>query len=176
MMRSVLPLLVFVVLVIFLSIGLTKDPRDLPSALIGKPAPGFNLPQLYQPQQRFNAQSLQGKVWIINVWASWCVSCRAEHEMLKLLVKKHPVMLVGLNYKDQSQDALAWLREHGNPYQQIVTDVDGRVGIDWGVSAVPETFIVDKLGIVRYKHTGPITYKTLQDIFFPLLQQLESQS
>lgn len=176
MMRSVLPLLLFIVLVVFLSIGLTKDPRELPSALIGKPSPGFNLPQLYQPQQRFNAQSLQGKVWILNVWASWCVSCRAEHEMLKQMVARHSVMLIGLNYKDQPQDAQQYLRQHGDPYQQILSDVDGRVGIDWGVSAVPETFVVDKHGIVRYKHTGPVTYQSLQEIFFPLLKQLESQS
>ena len=176
MNKALIPLIAFVVLVVFLAIGLTKDPRKLPSPFIGKQAPTFELPLLHQQDKTFSPEYMQGKVWILNVWASWCVSCRAEHEVLNTLVRNNTVNLIGLNYKDQVVDARRWLNQYGDPYQLSISDIEGLTGIDWGVYGVPETFVIDKKGIVRLKHTGPVTHKDINEKVIPLLKQLEKES
>lgn len=175
MNRALLPLLAFVVLVVFLGIGLTKDPRKLPSTFIGKTAPMFTLPLLHESTKTFSPTAMLGKVWILNVWASWCVSCRAEHQVLNAMVNNNKVNLVGLNYKDGVSDARRWLSSYGDPYQLSVSDVEGLIGIEWGVYGVPETFIMDKKGIVRLKHTGPVTYKDITEEIIPMIKQLEKE-
>ncbi len=172
MKRFLLPFAIFAVLVGFLAVGLRLDPREVPSPLINKPAPAFDLPQLAQPGQRMADKDLRGKVWLLNVWASWCVACREEHELLVELSKTGAVPIYGLNYKDQRADALDWLRLHGDPYAVSVSDADGRVGIDFGVYGVPETFVIDKAGVIRYKQIGPITPQVLQDTILPLVRKL----
>jgi len=176
MNRALLPLLAFIVLVVFLAIGLTKDPRQLPSPFIGKTAPAFNLPLLHKLDKTFSPKSMLGKVWILNVWASWCVSCRAEHHVLNELVSSNKVNLIGLNYKDEVADARRWLGRYGDPYQLSVSDLEGLVGIEWGVYGVPETFVMDKTGIVRLKHTGPVTNKDITEEIIPLIKKLEKES
>ncbi len=175
MNRALLPLLAFVILVVFLAVGLTKDPRKLPSPFIGKAAPNFTLPLLHDKNKTFSPKQMLGKVWMLNVWASWCVSCRAEHHVLNELIKRYKVNLIGLNYKDEVADAERWLSRYGDPYQTSVSDIEGLVGIDWGVYGVPETFIIDKKGIIRLKHTGPITNKDVQDEIIPLIKKLEQE-
>ena len=176
MNRALLPLFGFIVLVIFLAIGLTKDPRKLPSPFIGKVAPDFSLPLLHQADKTFSPKSMLGKVWVLNVWASWCVSCRAEHSVLNDLVKNKNVNLIGLNYKDEVNDARRWLSRFGDPYQLSLSDIEGLAGIDWGVYGVPETFVMDKKGTVRFKHTGPVTRKDVKEKIIPLLEHLEKES
>ena len=176
MNRALLPLIAFAILVIFLAIGLTKDPRKLPSPFIGKEAPSFTLPLLHQLDKSFAPEYMRGKVWVLNVWASWCVSCRAEHQVLNELVKYNKVNLIGLNYKDEVVDARRWLSQYGDPYQLSISDIEGLTGIDWGVYGVPETFVIDKKGIVRLKHTGPVTHKDIKEKIIPLLKQLEKES
>ncbi len=175
-MKYLLPLLLFIALSVFLAIGLKLNPREIPSPLIDKPAPGFSLPILATPEQRLSQADFKGKVWLLNVWASWCVSCREEHPLLIELAKQNKVLLVGLNYKDEAPAANAWLGKHGNPYNVSVMDADGRVGIDYGVYGVPETFVIDKRGVVRYKHTGPVQPGELESIFLPLIEKLEAES
>ncbi|WP_415878502.1 DsbE family thiol:disulfide interchange protein [Methylomonas sp. TEB] len=175
-MKYLLPLLLFIALSVFLAIGLKLNPREIPSPLIDKPAPAFNLPILSTPEQRLSQADFKGKVWLLNVWASWCVSCREEHPLLIELAKQNKVLLVGLNYKDEAQAANAWLSKHGNPYNVSVMDADGRTGIDYGVYGVPETFVIDKRGVVRYKHTGPVQPGELESIFLPLIEKLEAES
>jgi cytochrome c biogenesis protein CcmG/thiol:disulfide interchange protein DsbE len=173
MKRYLLPLLVFVVMAGFLAIGLKLDPREVPSPLIGKPAPAFDLPQLATPDQRLAAKDLRGQVWLLNVWASWCVACRQEHPLLVEVAKTGQLKLYGLNYKDKRDDALGWLDRYGNPYLKSVSDTDGLVGIDYGVYGVPETFVIDKQGVIRYKQIGPVTPEALRDKLLPLVAQLE---
>jgi len=170
------PLAIFLVLVAFLGIGLTLDPREVPSPFIGKPAPDFQLPRLHDPETAIAAADMQGKVWLLNVWASWCVSCRAEHEVISKLGRMDLVDIVGLNYKDERADAVAWLRRFGDPYVASAMDLNGRVGIDWGVYGVPETFVIDKKGIVRHKHIGPVTDQSLETKLIPLIRQLKEES
>ena len=173
MKRYLIPLIVFVVMAGFLAIGLKLDPREVPSPLIGKPAPAFDLPQLAAPDQRLAAKDLRGQVWLLNVWASWCVACRQEHPLLVELSKTGQVKLYGLNYKDKRDDALGWLNNFGNPYLKSMSDTDGLVGIDYGVYGVPETFVIDKQGVIRYKQIGPVTPESLRDTLLPLVAQLE---
>ena len=175
MNRALLPLLAFIVLAIFLGIGLTKDPRKLPSTFIGKSAPDFILPQLHDLKKTFSPKDMLGKVWILNVWASWCVSCRAEHHVLNSMIKNNKVNLIGLNYKDAVTDARSWLARYGNPYQLSASDVEGMAGIEWGVYGVPETFVMDKKGIVRLKHTGPVTNKDIIEEVMPMIRKLEKE-
>ena len=175
MKRTLIPLFAFMILVVFLGIGLTKDPRKLPSPFIGKVAPAFALPQLYDLNKTFSPKDMFGKVWILNVWASWCVSCRAEHHVLNLMIKNNNVNLIGLNYKDEVADARRWLSRYGNPYQLSVSDVEGLAGIEWGVYGVPETFVIDKKGIVRLKHTGPVTNQDITEEIIPLIELLEKE-
>ena len=172
MKRYLLPLLVFVVLLGFLAVGLTLNPRELPSPLIGKAAPSFSLPVLAAPQQQLSPKDLRGKVWMLNVWASWCVACRQEHPLLVDLAKAGTVPIYGLNYKDKRDDAQGWLKQFGDPYVVSLSDTEGLVGIDYGVYGVPETFVIDKSGVIRLKHIGPITPEALRDTLMPLLKKL----
>jgi len=144
----------------------------VPSPLIGKPAPQFQLPQLHDPAKNFAPKELLGKVWVLNVWASWCAACRDEHPVLADFAKSGLVPLFGLNYKDQRDDAIAWLKRFGDPYQVSLVDTDGRVGIDYGVYGVPETYVIDKLGVIRYKRIGPVTPAILKEKIVPLIQSL----
>jgi cytochrome c biogenesis protein CcmG/thiol:disulfide interchange protein DsbE len=171
--KLLIPLAVFVVLVGFLFIGLFRDPREVPSPLIGKPAPAFALAQLQDPAKTLGPSDLKGQVWLLNVWASWCVSCRDEHPLLVELGRAKIVPIVGLNYKDEPAAGLKWLTQNGDPYNVSVVDRDGRVGIDWGVYGVPETFVVDKTGAIRYKQIGPITVEALQTKILPLVRELQ---
>jgi len=174
MWRYLIPLGLFGVMVAFLSVGLDRDPRLIPSPLVGKPVPEFTLPRLHRPTDKISTMDYKGQVWLLNVWASWCVACRIEHPYLVQLSKQQTVPIVGLNYKDNRLDALQWLRRGGDPYMAIAYDADGRVGIDWGVYGVPETFVVDKQGVIRYKHTGPISPSDWQKTFQPLIKKLEN--
>ena len=171
-MKRFLPVVVFAVLVAFLAIGLKLDPREVPSPLVNKAAPAFSLPLLAQPATTLTPQDLRGKVWLLNVWASWCVSCRVEHPLLVELAKTGTVAIYGLNYKDKRDDAMQWLRERGDPYLQSISDADGRVGIDYGVYGVPETFVIDREGVIRYKQIGPLTPESLRDTILPLVRKL----
>lgn len=168
-----IPLVVFVVLAIFLGRGLRLDPKEIPSPLIDKPAPVFSLSQLDKPGEMIGTEQLRGKVWMLNVWASWCVACRDEHPLLVEFSKSAVVPIYGLNYKDQREPALAWLQQLGNPYSASIFDENGRVGIDFGVYGVPETFVIDKQGIVRYKKTGPVTQETIEKFIVPLVKKLQ---
>ncbi len=171
-LRFVLPLAIFLVLAVFLFVGLRLNPREVPSPFIGKPAPAFQLTQLARPEQTFSPKQMQGEVWLLNVWASWCVACRVEHPLLVDLAKKNVVPIIGLNYKDKRDAALGWLGQFGDPYKLSVADTDGRVGIDYGVYGVPETFVIDKAGVIRFKQIGPITEDAWRDKILPLVQQL----
>ncbi len=172
MKRHLLPLVVFVVMLGFLVVGLSLKPHEIPSPLIDKPAPAFSLPTLDAPQQNLSAQDLRGKVWILNVWASWCVACRIEHPLLVEFSKTGVVPIYGLNYKDKREDAIAWLNKFGNPYTRSLSDTEGLVGIDFGVYGVPETFVIDKNGIIRLKQIGPVTPEVLRDEILPLVRKL----
>ena len=168
-----LPLVIFFTLVWFLYQGLFLNPREVPSALIGKPAPQFSLPILHAPGDKFSPESMKGKVWLLNVWGSWCASCRYEHPLLNDLAKNQVVPIIGFNWKDDPLAAKSWLTKYGDPYRLSVSDIDGRVAIDWGVYGAPETFIIDKAGIVREKHTGPIDAKVMNDKLLPLIRELQ---
>ncbi len=172
-LRLLLPLGIFVVLVVFLWVGLSRDPREVPSPLIDKPAPAFQLAQLHAPDKQLSLADMKGQVWLLNVWASWCVSCRVEHPLLMELAKANLVPMVGLNYKDKNELGLAWLRQNGDPYTMSVVDADGRVGIDYGVYGVPETFVIDKNGVIRYKQIGPVTTEALEKKIIPLVRELQ---
>ncbi len=175
MLKYLLPLGLFAALLIFLGIGLTLNPREIPSPLIGKPAPHFLLPRLDDPTQPVSSEIFQGKVSLLNVWASWCAACRQEHPVLMELKRRSEATLVGLNYKDSRDEALAVLQQSGNPYQVNAFDADGKVAIDWGVYGVPETFVIDKHGIIRYKHIGAITPEDWEEKLAPLVRYLEKQ-
>ena len=171
--RFLIPLAIFLVLVGFLAVGLGLKPSEVPSPLIGKPAPEFTLPKLADPSKSFSPADMKGQVWLLNVWASWCVACKQEHPVLMDLAKMNLLPIIGLDYKDQRDPALEFLRRGGDPYLLSAVDETGRVGIDYGVYGVPETFLIDKEGIIRYKHIGPITPKSLQETILPLVAQLK---
>jgi cytochrome c biogenesis protein CcmG, thiol:disulfide interchange protein DsbE len=173
MIRRWWPLLAFLVLAAFLGVGLTLKPREVPSPLVGKPAPAFQLAQLHEPARRLGREDMQGRVWMLNVWASWCVACRVEHPVLLEMAQNAAVPLIGLDYKDQRPDALAWLQKEGDPYQVSLSDLDGRVGLDFGVYGVPETFIIDRQGVIRFKQIGPVTPELLREKILPLLKELQ---
>lgn len=173
MNRFLLPLGIFIVLLGFLAVGLRLNPREIPSPFIDKPAPVFKLVQLHETGKTLAKEDMQGKVWLLNVWASWCVSCREEHPVLLDLAKTNVVPIVGLNYKDQRTDALGWLKQFGDPYTLSISDTDGRVGIDYGVYGVPETFVIDKTGVIRYKQIGPVTPDALKNKILPLVARLQ---
>lgn len=176
MFKFAIPLIVFIVLAVFLAIGLSLNPREIPSPLIDKPAPAFTAAKLHATTETLSPIDLKGRVWLLNVWASWCISCRAEHPVLNQFARQKAVYIVGLNYKDETSDAKNWLDQLGNPYDVSVIDQDGRIGIDWGVYGVPETFIIDKNGLIRYKHTGPITVDDLENKLLPLITQLQGEA
>ena len=171
MKRLWLPL-AFIALIALLGFGLRLNPREVPSPLIGKPAPAFDLPRLDAPGRSFSQKDMLGKVWVLNVWASWCPPCLVEHPVVTQLSKSVPV--VGLNYKDAREDALPWLARNGNPYQLIVYDAAGRIAIDYGVYGVPETYVIDRKGVIRYKHIGPLTPEAAEKKVRPLVKELES--
>ena len=171
-LRFLAPLLIFIVVGVFLAVGLKLDPREVPSPLIDKPAPQFELPRLLQMDGVVGTADLRGEVWLLNVWASWCVACRVEHPLLNDFAAKRLIRIVGLNYKDAPADARTWLGEFGNPYDIIAVDRQGEAGIDWGVYGVPETFVIDRSGVIRYKHIGPLDAKVLNETIVPLVRQL----
>lgn len=191
--KFLVPLFLFLGLAAFLGFGLTLNPREVPSPLIDKPAPAFSLPRLDQPDQSFSLDSMRGQVWLLNVWASWCVACRQEHPVLVEFSRQQVVPVVGLNYKEVRGDgeidmrrvqpeaeaawaverARRWLASHGDPYTLSVLDIDGRVGIDFGVYGVPETFLIDAQGKIRYKHIGPISRESLQQVILPKIEELK---
>ena len=160
---------------VFLALGLNLKPNEIPSPFINKPAPVFSAQKLNASEEKLTPADLKGQVWLFNVWASWCVSCRAEHPILNQLAKQNAVVIVGLNYKDEPSDAKSWLETLGNPYNVSIMDQDGRIGIDYGVYGVPETFVIDKKGLIRYKHTGPVTDDDVQKIFLPLIAKLQAE-
>jgi cytochrome c biogenesis protein CcmG, thiol:disulfide interchange protein DsbE len=172
MKRFLLPFVVFLTLVLFLGIGLRLNPREIPSPFIGKPAPAFKLAQLHEPGKTISPQDMVGQVWLLNVWASWCVACRQEHPVLMEFAKQGVVPLLGLNYKDGTENGAGWLRQFGNPYSISGVDADGRVGIDYGVYGVPETFLIDKKGVIRMKHIGPVTPEVITEKLLPLIKEL----
>ncbi|HEX5964583.1 MAG TPA: DsbE family thiol:disulfide interchange protein [Pyrinomonadaceae bacterium] len=174
-MRYLIPLVLFVVLVVFLAIGLTRDPSTLPSALLDKPAPTFRLPQLAEPDKTFSSEDMRGKVWMLNVWASWCFECRREHPFWSQYSKSTGVPIVGLNYKDKREDALSWIGELGDPYVLSAVDLEGRVGMDYGVYGAPETYLIDKGGTIRHKHVGPVMPDVWNKEFLPVIQELNRQ-
>ena len=171
--KFLIPLVLFVALVVFLAIGLNRDPHEVPSPLINKAAPAFEVPQLAEPNKTFSPESMKGQVWVLNVWASWCVACREEHPVLVELAKSQTAPVIGLDYKDKREDALAMLAKQGNPYVLSAFDGNGRVGIDYGVYGVPETYIIDKAGVIRYKHIGPLTMNLLNQKIYPKLNELK---
>ena len=173
-LRYLVPLALFLLLAGLLYRGLSLDPKVVPSPLIGKPMPSFTLPRLANASTSISDTDLKGKVTALNIWATWCVSCRAEHDVLLALARTGKVDIYGLNYKDNRADAQQWLRQLGDPYVANAFDADGRVGIDWGVYGAPETFIMDKDGIIRHKHIGPLTHEALEQEILPLIARLEA--
>lgn len=172
--RFFVPLLVFAVLVVFLYVGLSLKPAEVPSPLIGKQAPAFALPALHHPDTVIAHEDMRGQVWLLNVWASWCVTCRQEHPLLVRLARDRIVPIYGLNYKDGRDEAIEWLNALGNPYIASLFDNAGQVGIDFGVYGVPETFVIDKQGVIRYKHIGALTDSALREKILPLVRELNS--
>ena len=166
---------IFVALLAVLAVGLRHDPREVPSPLIGKAAPQFALPLLHQPDKTFSSKEPLGSVWVFNVWASWCVACREEHALLSEFAKSGAAPLYGLNYKDQRADGLKWLARYGDPYRASFYDPEGKVGIDYGVYGVPETYVIDKRGVIRYKRIGPVTPEILAKTMVPLIEQLKRE-
>lgn len=175
-MRYIIPLVLFVVVSAFLARGLFLDPRDIPSVLIEKPAPEFSLPKLLNPDENLERKDLLGQVSLFNAWGTWCPTCYQEHPVLVEIAKKYGIPIYGLDYKDERAKAIAWLQKYGNPYKDIAFDHDGRSSIDWGVYAAPETFVVDKKGIIRFKHKGAITMQLFTETLLPMIKQLEQES
>ena len=174
MVRYLVPLIVFAALSVVLFIGLGLDPRQVPSPFINKPAPGFSLSQLHEPDKTFSPTDLRGKVWLLNVWASWCISCRQEHPVLMQLARTGQLPIYGLDYKDQRIDGANWLKQHGNPYVLSAVDLDGRVGINYGVYGVPESYLIDKEGIIRHKVIGPVSSEQVRTCLIPAAQLLNT--
>jgi len=174
-LRYAVPLGMFLLLAVLLGIGLRLNPREVPSPLVGKPAPAFTLPQLHQPAESFSPPAMQGKVWLFNVWASWCTSCREEHPVLMSLARSGAVPIIGLNYKDKREDGIAWLKRFGDPYALSAFDEKGSVGIDYGVYGVPETYLIDKKGVIRFKQIGIVTPDIVRTRILPLVDSLNRE-
>ncbi len=172
MKKYIVPLVIFVALGLLLAYGLNLDPRRIPSPLIGKPLPAFSLTTVADPARKVSRDDLRGRAYMLNVWASWCVACRQEHPFLNELTSRKAVTIIGLNYKDKREDALRWLGTLGNPYELSLSDQDGRLGIDLGVYGVPETFVIDKQGVIRYKQIGPMTPEVWEQKLAPLIKEL----
>lgn len=171
-LKFAIPLILFLLLSAFLWKGLRLEPREVPSPLIGKPAPQFTLTDVHDSSRQFSSKEMLGRVWLLNVYASWCESCRDEHPLLVQFSGKRLVPIIGLDYKDKPEDARKWLDEMGNPYERSVSDLDGRVGINFGVYGVPETYVIDKTGIIRDKIIGPVTVKRINDELIPMIKEL----
>ena len=171
-LRFLLPAGIFAVLLGFLAVGLRGDPKAVPSPLIGRPVPGFTAPRLDDPARTLGRAELLGRAWVLNIWASWCAACREEHGTLAALARTGLAPVYGLDYKDTRPEALAWLARAGDPYQASLFDAEGRIGLDFGVVGVPETFVIDRQGIVRLKHTGPLTPQIVRERIEPLLKEL----
>lgn len=170
-----IPLMVFGMVAVYFAAGLSRDPKLIPSALIDKPAPEFTLPPLPGRSAGLATTDLRGKVSLVNVFASWCVPCKLEHPVITRLAREQGVTVYGLNYKDKPEDALAWLARQGDPYAAIGVDRDGKVGIDWGVYGVPETFVIDPAGRIRYKHVGPLAPADVEQTLLPLIRSLSGE-
>lgn len=175
MMRALLPLIVFIGLGVALAISLTKDPRRLENTLIDEPFPAFSLSALDNPDEIFTEELVQGQISVVNVWGSWCVTCNVEHPILMDVAKDDSIRLIGLNWRDGREKARSWLDKRGDPYDLIVFDPDSELAIPLGVSGAPETFITDKNGRIRYKHSGAISFEDWNTIFQPLLETLEAE-
>lgn len=175
MMRFILPFVVFMTVAAFMYVGLGLNPREVPSPLVGKAAPQFTLPQLDDPSKKFSLEEMKGKVWLFNVWASWCTACEGEHPLFMELSRQNIVPIYGMDYKDKPEDGQAWLRKNGNPYTLVVSDIEGRVGIDYGVYGVPETYLIDKQGVIRHKQIGAVTPKILDETILPLIKELQAK-
>jgi cytochrome c biogenesis protein CcmG/thiol:disulfide interchange protein DsbE len=175
-LKFLLPLAIFLALVGFLYKGLFLDPKEVPSPLINKPAPAFSLVQLDKPDLTLKRDDMLGKVWMLNVFASWCVACREEHPLLVEFSRMKLLPILGLNYKDERAAGLKWLGTFGNPYEASLFDHDGRVGIDYGVYGVPESFVIDAKGVIRYKQIGPFTPEAIETKLIPLVQQLKKEA
>ncbi len=175
-LKFLLPLAIFLGLVGFLFKGLSLDPREVPSPLIDKPAPAFSLVLLDKPDTTLKRDDMLGKVWLLNVFASWCVACREEHPLLVEFARMKMLPIYGLNYKDERAAGMKWLATFGNPYEASLFDYDGRVGIDYGVYGVPESFLIDAKGVIRYKQIGPFTPEAIQTKLIPLVQQLQKEA
>jgi cytochrome c biogenesis protein CcmG/thiol:disulfide interchange protein DsbE len=171
--RLLVPLGLFAAIVLLLAVGLTLNPREVPSPLIGKPAPAFTLPLLHAPEKTFSPSAMAGKVWILNVWASWCPPCLIEHPIVTDLARSGLAPVIGLNYKDRREEAIAWLERHGDPFLLSAADATGRIAIDYGVYGVPETYVIDRRGVIRYKHIGPLTREIVKTKIEPLIRDLE---
>ena len=172
MKRFLLPFIVFAALATFLAVGLGLNPREVPSPLIGKPAPPFAMASLHEPQRQVSLQDMEGQVWMLNVWASWCPACHEEHPVLMDMAQAKLLPIVGLHYKDKRDEGVAWLQRYGDPYRYSLHDPQGQVGLDYGVYGVPETFVIDQAGIIRYKHTGPLTEQLIEEKLKPLIREL----
>ena len=173
-MKRFLPVALFAALLLLLAVGLRLNPHELPSTLIDRPAPSFTLPRLDAPEQTLSPQEMRGQVWLLNVWASWCTTCRQEHTLLLKLARSSPVPIIGLNYKDKPEDAQRWLRQLGDPYRASVSDLQGLTGIEYGVYGVPETYVIDRKGMIRYKLVGALTKEQLEQKILPLLKELDA--
>jgi cytochrome c biogenesis protein CcmG/thiol:disulfide interchange protein DsbE len=171
-LKYLVPAAVFAVIAAFLLVGLSKDPREIPSPLIGKPAPAFSLPLLARPAETWSPAAMKGQVWLLNVWASWCVPCLVEHPVLLGLARQGSLPIVGFNYKDDPQAATAWLAKHGDPFRTVVADRGGTAAFDYGVYGVPETFLIDRAGTIRFKHVGPLTPEIVSGRLLPLVREL----
>jgi cytochrome c biogenesis protein CcmG/thiol:disulfide interchange protein DsbE len=175
MNRFLIPFGLFIVVVGFLAVGLTLNPRELPSPLVGKAAPEFSLPQLHDQEKVISSNDLKGQVWLLNFWASWCGGCKDEHPVLIRLAQSGVVPIYGMDYKDERREAVAWLKEWGNPYSIVAVDQSGRVGINYGVYGVPETYVIDKAGVIRYKQIGPLREDIWETKILPLVKELQNQ-
>ena len=174
MKRTLWTIAAFIALVAVLAVGLRLNPREVPSPLIGKPAPAFELPLLNEPDKRFSEKDMLGKVWIMNVWASWCPPCLVEHPVVTRVARSGLAPVIGLNYKDTREEALPWLKRNGDPFKLIAFDATGRIGIDYGVYGVPETYVIDRKGVIRYKHIGPLTADIVREKIEPLVKELNA--
>lgn len=175
MMRFILPLVIFLILSVFLYKGLGRDTREVPSPLVGKPAPAFSLPLLHEPDKQFSPKEMLGRVWLLNVWASWCEACKDEHPVLMQFASEKVVPVVGVDYKDKADDGIATLKKAGDPYSLVISDADGKVGFDYGVYGVPETYVIDKAGIIRFKLIGAVTAQNLREVLLPLISELQAK-
>ena len=175
MMRFILPLVIFLILSVFLYKGLGRDTREVPSPLVGKAAPAFVLPLLHEPDKQFSPKEMKGKVWLLNVWASWCGACKDEHPLLMELSRQNIVPIIGLDYKDKRADGEMTLSRAGDPYNLVLADADGKVGFDYGVYGVPETYVIDKNGMIAYKLIGAVTMQNLRETILPMVREVQAK-